>query len=117
MLKVVFRSQSGLGKVQFLRFFHHTRQHFSGTMSMSEDLQDELFTLDSPNSSIKESNARTGKLTLKGRNVIETPNFLAITSRGAVPHITPDVMLEHTGIRGVHISLEDCKFEVALASF
>jgi queuine tRNA-ribosyltransferase accessory subunit len=52
---------------------------------------------------------RLGRLTVQGRNQLDTPNFLAITSRGVVPHMTPDVVAASTDIRGVHMALEDCK--------
>lgn len=58
---------------------------------------------------IESSAARTGKLHIVGRSDIETPNFLAIGSRGVVPHITPDVLKKETDIWGVHLALEDCK--------
>lgn len=51
---------------------------------------------------------RLGRLSLKGRKALDTPGFLAISSRGVVPHITPDVLSDHTQICGVHIGLEDC---------
>jgi queuine tRNA-ribosyltransferase accessory subunit len=52
---------------------------------------------------------RLGRLSIQGRRSIETPNFFAVTSRGVVPHLTPDVVSAHTQIGGVHIALEDCK--------
>jgi queuine tRNA-ribosyltransferase subunit QTRTD1 len=52
---------------------------------------------------------RLGRLTVHGRNQLDTPNFLAVTSRGVVPHMTPDVVASSTDIRGVHMALEDCK--------
>jgi queuine tRNA-ribosyltransferase subunit QTRTD1 len=52
---------------------------------------------------------RLGKLSVKGRHDVETPNFFAVTSRGVIPHLTPDVISSHTHIGGVHMALEDCK--------
>lgn len=52
---------------------------------------------------------RLGKLSVKGRHDVETPNFFSVTSRGVIPHLTPDVISSHTHIGGVHIALEDCK--------
>lgn len=52
---------------------------------------------------------RLGRLRVEGRNGLDTPNFLAITSRGVVPHMTPDVIASSTDIKGVHMALEDCK--------
>lgn len=53
--------------------------------------------------------ARLGRLVVPGRKDIETPNFIAITSRGVVPHISPDVIFTSTQFGGVHMALEDCK--------
>ncbi|UKZ83558.1 hypothetical protein TrVFT333_011367 [Trichoderma virens FT-333] len=53
------------------------------------------------------SAARLGKLSLPGKKVIETPNFFAVTSRGAVPHLTPDNLKRHTSVSGFYMALED----------
>ena len=34
--------------------------------------------------------ARLGRLAFPGRRPIDTPNFIAVTSRGTLPHVTPD---------------------------
>jgi hypothetical protein len=68
-----------------------------------------IFTILAVDESGEHSSARLGKVTLAGRNAVKTPNFFAVTSRGAVPHLTPDVVLEHTDFGGVHMALEDCK--------
>ena len=52
---------------------------------------------------------RLGRISLPDRKDLTTPNFLAISSRGVVPHITPDVISQQTQIGGVHMALEDCK--------
>lgn len=54
--------------------------------------------------------ARLGRLAVKSRKDLSTPNFFAISSRGAVPHLTPDMIIEHAKFGGVHMALEDCKF-------
>ncbi|KAH8656548.1 putative Queuine tRNA-ribosyltransferase-like protein [Tricladium varicosporioides] len=51
--------------------------------------------------------ARVGRLAVKGREDLSTPNFFAISSRGTVPHLTPDVIIEHAKFGGVHMALED----------
>jgi hypothetical protein len=64
--------------------------------------------------SYAESNAagpRLGRLSLPNRRDLETPNFFAVTSRGVVPHLTPDVISAHTRIGGVHMALEDCEYK------
>lgn len=53
---------------------------------------------------------RLGRLAVKGRQELETPNFLAVSSRGVVPHLAPDVISAHAKFGGVHMALEDCKF-------
>ena len=58
--------------------------------------------------------ARLGRLAFSGRRPIETPNFIGITSRGALPHITPDNMGKHLQVSGAYMALEDCKLEFAL---
>ncbi|KAH8592862.1 putative Queuine tRNA-ribosyltransferase-like protein [Bisporella sp. PMI_857] len=51
--------------------------------------------------------ARIGKLSILGRKELHTPNFLAVSSRGVVPHMTPDVIIASSDIGGVHMALED----------
>jgi queuine tRNA-ribosyltransferase accessory subunit len=51
---------------------------------------------------------RIGRLALPRRKPIETPNFLALTSRGTVPHMTPDTIARHTRLAGSYMALEDC---------
>ncbi|KAG8627770.1 hypothetical protein KVT40_003643 [Elsinoe batatas] len=51
--------------------------------------------------------ARTGRLALPKRSPLLTPNYIAITSRGAVPHVAQDVFADSTGINGVYMALED----------
>lgn len=53
--------------------------------------------------------ARLGRLAWKGRTSIETPNFFALTSRGVVPHITPDTASRHGNFGGRYMALEDCE--------
>lgn len=52
---------------------------------------------------------RLGRLCVQGRKDLETPDFMAISSRGVIPHMTPDVIATNTRVGGVHIALEDCK--------
>ena len=51
---------------------------------------------------------RYGRLLSAGREAIETPHYVAATSRGVVPHIANDVFQRHTSIRAVYVGLEDC---------
>ena len=52
---------------------------------------------------------RLGKLSCLGRTEIETPNYIALSARGAVPHLSQDTVRNHTTIRGIHMALEDCE--------
>ncbi|KAK3685412.1 tRNA-guanine(15) transglycosylase-like protein [Podospora appendiculata] len=52
--------------------------------------------------------ARLGRLALGGRkSVIDTPNYFAITSRGVVPHVSPDNVARHLQTGGAYMALED----------
>lgn len=57
--------------------------------------------------------ARVGQLLGRGRAAIETPHFVATTSRGAIPHVTPDVVAKITAVSAVYIPLEDCEYPPA----
>lgn len=52
---------------------------------------------------------RVGQLALPKRKRIDTPNFFALSSRGAIPHMTPDVISKHTELNGSYMALEDCE--------
>ncbi|KAG6285986.1 hypothetical protein E4U09_006967 [Claviceps aff. purpurea] len=51
--------------------------------------------------------ARLGRLSIPGRRPIDTPNYTAITSRGAIPHLTPDNVTRHTDLSSAYMALED----------
>ena len=53
--------------------------------------------------------ARLGHLEQNGRMPVSTPHYIGVTSRGVVPHLTPDMMLDNTSIKGVYTAFEDCK--------
>lgn len=63
-------------------------------------------------SEVDEVGPRLGRLSVKARTDLETPNFLAVSSRGVVPHISPDVVSSQTQIGGVHLALEDCELYI-----
>ncbi|KAI1632218.1 tRNA-guanine transglycosylase family protein [Biscogniauxia mediterranea] len=50
---------------------------------------------------------RLGRLSLPNRRPVDTPNYFGLTSRGAIPHMTPDNVSKHTEISGVYIAIED----------
>ena len=56
-----------------------------------------------------ESGARLASLTVQNRPSIQTPHYLVPTSRGVIPHLSPDTLQRHTNISAVYIGLEDCK--------
>ncbi|KAH8882865.1 tRNA-guanine transglycosylase [Thozetella sp. PMI_491] len=51
--------------------------------------------------------ARLGRLTLRGHRAVATPSFFGMTSRGVLPHLTPDNLSKHTQISGAYYALED----------
>jgi hypothetical protein len=110
MLRVVIRAPYARNQAHILQFPFPAHASF-GTMSAPGVSQNGIFTAAALEETNANSSARLGKLAMKGRKVIETPNFLAVASRGVVPHITPDVISQHTSIGGVHMALEDCKFK------
>lgn len=52
--------------------------------------------------------ARVGRFVLPNRKPIQTPHYITITSRGAVPHISPDLVRNSTAIGSLYVGLEDC---------
>lgn len=54
--------------------------------------------------------ARLGRLALPRREAIDTPNFFAVTSRGVLPHVTPDNLARYAKFPGVYMAMEDCEF-------
>lgn len=53
---------------------------------------------------------RLGRVTVEGRKPISTPHYVPLTSRGAVSHLTQDVVRDHTSISSLYVGLEDCMF-------
>ena len=60
--------------------------------------------------------ARLGRLAVPGRNVIQTPGFFGVATRGAVPHLTPDNVFQHKPFQGTYLALEDCTWSFALSA-
>lgn len=52
--------------------------------------------------------ARLGRLALANRRVMETPNYLAVASRGVIPHLTPENMERYTEFDAAYMAIEDC---------
>lgn len=57
--------------------------------------------------------ARVGKFVLPNRKPIQTPHYITITSRGAVPHISPDIVRNSTSIGSLYVGLEDCTSQLS----
>ncbi|KAK4211663.1 tRNA-guanine(15) transglycosylase-like protein [Rhypophila decipiens] len=77
---------------------------------MSDEIHDQaVMTFEVLKAAVRDGvAARLGKLALAGRKtVIDTPNFFAGTSRGVVPHITPDNVSKHLHAGGAYMALED----------
>ncbi|KAL9128722.1 MAG: hypothetical protein Q9217_002655 [Psora testacea] len=50
---------------------------------------------------------RLGHLNFPRRAPIDTPHYVAVSSRGAIPHISQDVMRDNTRMKGMYTALED----------
>lgn len=67
------------------------------------------FQLAIPPSESDKDEARVGHLTFQGRNPIKTPHYVAVSSRGAVPHLSQDMTRDNTSIRALYTAVEDCE--------
>jgi len=72
-------------------------------------LPDEMFRFILQHAVPSESGARLGELALRHKHVINTPHYIVPTSRGAVPHLSPDNLARHTSISALYVALEDRK--------
>lgn len=76
----------------------------------TETVQEEGMRFDALKSIVSDGvTARLGRLALPRRDAIDTPNFLAVTSRGVLPHLTPDNMSRYASFPGVYMAMEDCE--------
>ncbi|KAK2794731.1 hypothetical protein FQN52_007501 [Onygenales sp. PD_12] len=71
------------------------------------ELPDEMFSFSLLSSAPTLLAPRLGRLALAGRKAIQTPNYVPITSRGALPHVSQDMMKEHTPIGSLYAAFED----------
>ncbi|PHH62191.1 hypothetical protein CDD81_7385 [Ophiocordyceps australis] len=60
-----------------------------------------------PAAAVNGCGPRLGRVAFPGRKAIDTPSFIAVTSRGAVPHLTPDNLDQHTSVGAAYMALED----------
>jgi len=58
------------------------------------------------------SESRLGHLRFRNRTPIDTPHYVAVSSRGAVPHLSQDTMRNSTSIKGMYAALEDCEYSM-----
>jgi queuine tRNA-ribosyltransferase accessory subunit len=54
------------------------------------------------------SGPRVGQLVVRGRAPVSTPHFVVPTSRGVIPHVSPDILEKRTAISAIYLGLEDC---------
>ncbi|KAL2787153.1 tRNA-guanine(15) transglycosylase-like protein [Aspergillus keveii] len=73
----------------------------------SQRPSDEMFNFSLLGSAAAVLAPRLGRLSIAGRKPISTPNYVPLTSRGAVPHLAHDVMQDNTSIESLFIGLED----------
>ena len=77
-------------------------------------LLDEMLSFVLSQSEVYGIGPRLGQLLRHGRTLLQTPHYIAPTSRGVVPHISHDVLQRHSSIRGAYIALEDCQLPVLI---
>lgn len=82
--------------------------HFNGNGKLDHD----MFQLmrRSPGTTAAVARLRIGRVCLPGRTILDTPHYLANTSRGVVPHISQDTFVRDTDIHSVFVALEDCEW-------
>ena len=101
-------SRSPFRHIGFCANFTSSTLNMSASESSNGFAKSSAFIRLSSTTGDGESKARLGELALKGRDAIETPNFLAVTSRGVMPHISPDSIPSQVTFPGVFTAIEDC---------
>ncbi|PGH27149.1 hypothetical protein AJ80_01105 [Polytolypa hystricis UAMH7299] len=71
------------------------------------ELPDEMFSFTLLNATPAVLAPRLGRLAIAGRKIIQTPAYVGIMSRGALPHITQDMMETNMSVGGLYAGLED----------
>ncbi|KAH8909111.1 tRNA-guanine transglycosylase [Coniochaeta sp. PMI_546] len=75
---------------------------------MTSDTEQDIMRFDLLKAGLADgAGARLGRLVSSGTRTVDTPNFFAVTSRGAVPHVTPDNLSKHVPVQGAYMALED----------
>ncbi|OLL24445.1 Queuine tRNA-ribosyltransferase-like protein [Neolecta irregularis DAH-3] len=80
--------------------------HYTSTLKLHDHMDKLLpFEILKPGSL---SRCRTGQLHfMREKTIIKTPTFIPSSSRGAIPHITPDILQKHTNVSAIYYGLED----------
>ncbi|KAL1956824.1 hypothetical protein VTO42DRAFT_6774 [Malbranchea cinnamomea] len=77
------------------------------TSDMSCDLTEKMFKFTLTNSVPSVLSPRIARLSLQGRKHLQTPHYIPISSRGALPHVTHDNVQAHMSVYGLYVALED----------
>jgi len=72
-------------------------------------LPDEMLSFVLKQAELTRPGAALGQLLSRGRPAINTPTYVVATSRGALPHVSHDLLAKHTSIKAAYFGLEDCK--------
>ncbi|WEW56113.1 tRNA-guanine family transglycosylase [Emydomyces testavorans] len=72
-----------------------------------DDLSDKMYGFTLLNCPPSILTPRVGRLCLKARKPIQTPHYIPITSRGAFPHVSHDMMRDHMSVQSLYTGLED----------
>lgn len=83
-------------------------------MSVAHDPQDDSYAMAfrTVKRAMGEMHARVGQLSLPGRAKMETPHHLGVTSRGTIPHLSQDTLMQKTDVQGIYVALEDCEWRI-----
>lgn len=107
------RHQRGCVKLLWLLF--HPSDQIASLMDCTGDrplgpLVDGMFKFLVSSPRTASQGPRLGCLQVPRRPAINSPHYVATTSRGVVPHLSQDVLQKNTGISAAYIALEDCKW-------
>ena len=52
-----------------------------------------------------------------GRKDVTTPDYFALSSRGAIQHLSQDTVRDHINLKGIYTALEECECSEAKRLF
>ena len=52
-----------------------------------------------------------------GRKDVTTPDYFALSSRGAIQHLSQDTVRDHINLKGMYTALEECECSEAKRLF